>query len=81
MNYFNRSAANGNRFGTMMLSKKEGYSTKDYGKNYHVSRYIERSTNRLRRSLEQNYESWKNKAAYEELQRDISKRTDDYELS
>ena len=81
MNYFNRSAANGNRFGTMMLSKKEGYSTKDYGKNYHVSRYIERSTNRLRRNLEQNYESWKNKAAYEELQRDINKRTDNYEIS
>lgn len=81
MNYFNRSAANGNRFGTMMLSKKEVYSTKDYGRNYHVSRYIERSTNRLRRNLEQNYELWKNKAAYEELQRDINKRTDDYEIS
>ena len=46
-----------------------------------MERYIERSTNRLKRNLEQNYESWKNKAAYEELQRDINKRTDDYEIS
>lgn len=81
MNYFRRSAANGNKFGAMMVSKKDNYDIRDYGENYHAGRDLKRATNRLRRNLEQNYESWKNKAAYEELQRDINKRTDDFEIS
>lgn len=71
--YFKRSAKSGNTFAKKMLSNINEKYLYGFGDNSHCERDLRIAAAHLKRSLKNNYESWRNMQEYEKLQNEIER--------
>lgn len=79
--FFRQSAQQGNAFGSEMIKNMDLHKNITHDPLIgQAKRDIRRATTALKRSLEHEYASWRNRQSYEELQYEIAYRGEDIEV-